>query len=59
MKKVFLALLLLILAYAAYIAVSVFLLPPVSDLKDSKTNVTIPVKDWHGDYHLLQASRPK
>jgi monofunctional biosynthetic peptidoglycan transglycosylase len=51
MKKVFLALLLLILAYAAYIAVSVFLLPPVSDLKDSKTNVTIPVKDWHGDYH--------
>jgi monofunctional biosynthetic peptidoglycan transglycosylase len=39
------------LAYLAYIAVSLALLPPVSDLADRKFSTTIQVKDWHGDYH--------
>jgi monofunctional biosynthetic peptidoglycan transglycosylase len=53
MKKAFFALTLLVLAYTAYISVSIYLLPPVSDLKDSKRNITIQVKDWHGKYHPL------
>ena len=51
MKKAFIAAALLFLAYTSYIALSIFLLPPVADLKEQKTNVTIQVKDWHGEYH--------
>jgi len=51
MKKVFIATAALFLAYSAYIAVSIFLLPPVSDLKNPKTNISIQVKDWHGALH--------
>ncbi|MCM0081019.1 transglycosylase domain-containing protein [Geomonas sp. Red32] len=39
--------------YIVYVGVSLFFLPPVETLKDRKTNVTIQVKDWHGDYHPL------
>lgn len=51
MKKALTALALLLLAYTAYIAVTVSLLPPVADLKDTKTSMALQVKDWHGEYH--------
>ena len=41
----------LLVLYALYLAVSLYLLPPVAQLKDRKANLTIQVKDWHGDYH--------
>ncbi len=37
--------------YAAYIAGSLMLLPPVSDLANRRLNMTIQVKDWTGKYH--------
>ena len=37
--------------YMGYVAASLYLLPPVELLKDRKINVTIQVKDWHGDFH--------
>ena len=40
--------------YVVYVAVSLYLLPPVAELKNRKTNVTIQVKDWHGDYQPFQ-----
>ncbi|QXE89813.1 transglycosylase domain-containing protein [Geomonas subterranea] len=39
--------------YAVYVVVSLFFLPPVTALKDKKTNMTIQVKDWQGNYHPL------
>jgi monofunctional glycosyltransferase len=48
-----LAMLVIALTYFAYLAVSISLLPPVSDLKDTKKTIQIQVKDWHGDYHPL------
>jgi len=42
-----------LLLYAAYIAVSLTLLPPVSDLKNRRTNIDIQVRDWQGNYHPL------
>ncbi|QWV93581.1 transglycosylase domain-containing protein [Geomonas oryzisoli] len=39
--------------YAVYVTVSLFFLPPVTALKDKKTNMTIQVKDWQGNYHPL------
>ncbi|RNC72224.1 MAG: transglycosylase [Desulfuromonadales bacterium] len=42
-----------VVVYAGYIAVSLMFLPPVSGLKDRRTNMTIQVKDWQGDYHPL------
>jgi monofunctional biosynthetic peptidoglycan transglycosylase len=53
MKRFFIAATVLFLSYTAYIAVSLFSLPPVANLKDRKTNITIQVKDWHGEYHSL------
>ena len=53
MKKAFITVSVLLLAYTAYIAVSLFLLPPVSGLKNPKMTMTIQVKDWHGEYHSL------
>jgi monofunctional glycosyltransferase len=40
-----------VLLYALYVGVSLYLLPPVAELKDRNANLTIQVKDWHGDYH--------
>lgn len=37
--------------YAGYIVVSLALLPPVAELKDRKSSMTIQVKDWQGKYH--------
>ena len=37
--------------YLVYVAVSLYLLPPVTTLKDRKLNLTIQVKDWQGKYH--------
>jgi len=51
MKKVLIAAISLLLVYTAYIAVSVFLLPPVAELKDPKKTRAIQVKDWHGELH--------
>jgi len=42
-----------LVVYLCYVAVSLYLLPPVDILKDRRTNVTIQVKDWHGDYRPL------
>lgn len=39
--------------YAAYIGISIMLLPSISDLQKRKTNITIQVKDWNGKYHPL------
>jgi monofunctional biosynthetic peptidoglycan transglycosylase len=39
--------------YLVYVAVSLYLLPPVELLKDRKVNLTIQVKDWQGEYHPL------
>jgi monofunctional biosynthetic peptidoglycan transglycosylase len=51
MKKYLLWALALLFLYAAYIAVSLYQMPPVSELRDRNLNLTIQVKDWHGDYH--------
>jgi monofunctional glycosyltransferase len=54
MKKLLLWGLAALLCYLAYVAVSLYLMPPVADLRDRKTNLAIQVKDWHGDYHPFQ-----
>ena len=43
----------LLALYAVYVVVSLFFLPPVTELKNKKTNMTIQVKDWQGNYHPL------
>jgi len=40
-----------LILYIAYIGISLALLPPVSDLKNRKANVSIQVRDWQGEYH--------
>jgi len=51
MKKVLIAAISLLFIYTAYIAVTIFLLPPISNLKDPKMSIPIQVKDWHGEHH--------
>jgi monofunctional glycosyltransferase len=51
MKKIILYTLLAIIAYLAYIAITLALTPPVSDLVDKKYSTTIQVRDWQGEYH--------
>ena len=51
MKKLLLIVLGLVIIYAAYIGISLSLMPPMAELQDRKINVTIQVKDWHGNYH--------
>jgi len=51
MKKIIIYILLATIAYLGYIAISLVLTPPVSDLADKKFSTTIQVKDWHGEYH--------
>jgi monofunctional biosynthetic peptidoglycan transglycosylase len=50
-KKLLLGAGLLILAYLAYVGISLALLPPVAELKKRTASLTIQVKDWQGDYH--------
>lgn len=51
MKKIILYIFLAVIAYLAYIAISLTLSPPVSDLIDKKFSTTIQVRDWQGEYH--------
>src|SRR5450631_1174816 len=51
MKKLTIYIILAIIAYLAYIAISLSLTPPVSDLVDRKYSTTIQVRDWQGEYH--------
>lgn len=51
MKKLILCTFLAIIAYLAYIAISLSLAPPVSGLADKKYSTTIQVRDWQGEYH--------
>jgi monofunctional biosynthetic peptidoglycan transglycosylase len=51
MKKIVLYIFLAISAYLAYVAISLSVMPPVSELADKKFNTTIQVKDWQGEYH--------
>lgn len=50
-KRTILTIGLLLTLYVTYLAVSLSLLPPVSDLKERKTSIEIQVRDWHGKYH--------
>jgi monofunctional biosynthetic peptidoglycan transglycosylase len=50
-KRVVLWIAAVMVLYLGYIAISLAFLPPVSDLKNRKTNMTIQVKDWQGEYH--------
>jgi monofunctional biosynthetic peptidoglycan transglycosylase len=50
-KKLFLALLLAISVYLAYVGTSLSLLPPIAELAGKKYSTIIQVKDWQGDYH--------
>lgn len=51
MKKFILYILLAVACYLAYIGISLSLAPPVSDLVDRTSTMTIQVKDWQGEYH--------
>lgn len=51
MKKMLLIVLGLAIIYAAYIGISLMLMPPMADLQNRKINMSIQVKDWHGNYH--------
>ncbi|HEX9023656.1 MAG TPA: transglycosylase domain-containing protein [Geobacteraceae bacterium] len=51
LKKILLIIVGIIVLYAAYIGVSLFILPSVAGLANRKASVTIQVKDWKGDYH--------
>ena len=50
-KKLLLVCMGIVIVYAGYIAVSIISLPSVGELKDRRTNMTIQVKDWQGNYH--------
>jgi monofunctional biosynthetic peptidoglycan transglycosylase len=50
-KKIALSILLLTAAYLLYVGISLYLMPPLSELVDKKYSTTIQVKDWQGDYH--------
>src|SRR5512141_1630812 len=51
LRKILLIVIGAIVLYAAYIAISLMFLPPVTELADRKMNMTIQVKDWKGNYH--------
>lgn len=50
-KRILITITVLLACYLLYVGISIFLLPPVSDLKDKKSTLEIQVKDWHGSYH--------
>jgi monofunctional biosynthetic peptidoglycan transglycosylase len=52
-KKVFFWCAVLVVVYLAYVVLSLTLLPGLDQLKDRKTNISINVKDWKGNYHQL------
>lgn len=51
MKRILLICSFVLASYSVYIAVTLYLLPPVAALKDRTANLTLQVKDWHGQYH--------
>lgn len=51
MKRIILYIAMAVACYLIYIALSLAMMPPVSDLANRKFTMTIQVKDWHGDYH--------
>jgi monofunctional glycosyltransferase len=51
MKRILLACSVVLAIYSVYVAVTLYLLPPVAALKDRTANLTLQVKDWHGQYH--------
>lgn len=51
MKKIIVYIITAFIAYLAYIAISLSLMPPVSGLADKKYSTTIQVRDWKGNYH--------
>ena len=51
MKKIIFYIIMAIFAYLIYIAISLALTQPVSDLDDKKFSTTIQVRDWQGEYH--------
>jgi len=53
MKKILIGCSAILAIYCVYVAATLYSLPPVAALKDRKTNLTIQVKDWHGQYHQL------
>lgn len=50
LRKILFLVIGIVLLYAAYIGVSLFFLPSVSELANRKTSLTIQVKDWKGNY---------
>ena len=51
MKKLLFYILLTVIAYLLYVAVSLVLMPPVADLAEKRYSTTIQVRDWQGDFH--------
>ena len=51
MKRILLICSLVLAIYSVYIAVTLYLLPPVAALKERTATLTLQVKDWHGQYH--------
>jgi monofunctional biosynthetic peptidoglycan transglycosylase len=51
MKKIIFYILLTAAGYLTYIAISLALTPPVSDLAEKKFSTTIQVRDWQGEFH--------
>lgn len=51
MKKIIYAIATILCLYLGYIAISLYLIPPVSNLSNKKFSTTIQVKDWNGEYH--------
>jgi monofunctional biosynthetic peptidoglycan transglycosylase len=51
MKKLLFYILLTVIAYLLYVAVSLVLMPPIADLADKRYSTTIQVRDWQGDFH--------
>jgi monofunctional biosynthetic peptidoglycan transglycosylase len=51
LKKIILISAGIVFCYAAYIGISLLLLPSVADLGNRRYSMTIQVKDWKGKYH--------
>jgi monofunctional biosynthetic peptidoglycan transglycosylase len=51
MKRTVIAIAGVLVLYLSYVIVSLALLPPVADLANRKSSVSIQVKDWQGAYH--------
>jgi monofunctional biosynthetic peptidoglycan transglycosylase len=48
-KRLIVFITLIVVAYIAYLAISLIFLPPVSVLKDRKKSISITVRDWQGN----------